>query len=97
MAFVNEVIPEEQKDKFKFPVQILHNGMKPTMYKWVIDHENDFYLVKASKEGSGYDGVKEQNTFYFHAYGHDVYIKAIPGTLSQRVIIGGSFVGKLLI
>ena len=78
MAFINEIIPEEQKDKFNFPVQVLYNWMKPTLYKWVIDSENGCYLVMTSTEGGGYDGVKERNTFYFHVDNEDVYIKATP-------------------
>ncbi len=81
MAFKNELIPDEQKDRFNFPVQVLYGGSKPTLYKWVIDQENDFYLVKASTEGGGYDGTVEQNTFYLHAYNEDIYIKATPWSL----------------
>ena len=78
MAFINEIIPEEQKDKFNFPVQISVIGRKPTLYKWVIDPEKDFFLVKASSEGGAYDGTQEQCTFYFHAYNRDFLIKANP-------------------
>jgi len=81
VAFKNELIPDEQKDKFSFPVQVLYGGSKPTLYKWVIDADNDFYLVKAATEGNGYDGVKEQNTFYLHAFNENVYIKATPWDL----------------
>lgn len=78
MGFKYELIPEEQKDKFNFPVRVSRNGRKPTLYKWVVDVENDFYLVKADIHGGAYDGTVEQNTFYLHAYDEDVYIKATP-------------------
>lgn len=78
MAFINEEIPQEQKDKFKFPVEISRSGRKPTLYKWVVDPKNDFYLVKASSEGGAYDGTQEKSTFYFHVYNEDVFIRATP-------------------
>ena len=78
MAFSNEVIPEEQKDKFSFSVQSSNSGRQPTLHKWVIDHDNEFYLVKAGSKGGTYSGTMEENIFYFHAYGEDVFIKAIP-------------------
>ena len=37
MAFVNELIPEEEKAKFTFPVYTAHDGSKPTLYMWMID------------------------------------------------------------
>lgn len=57
MTFVNELIPEEQKDKFPFPVQIGYGDSKPTLFKWTIDRERDVYLVKVRKEGGGYEGT----------------------------------------
>ena len=78
MGFKYELIPEEQKEKFNFPVRVSRNGRKPTLYKWVIDVENGFYLVMADIHGGAYDGTVEQNTFYLHAYDEDVYIKATP-------------------
>lgn len=57
MAFVNELIPEEQKDKFPFPVHIGYGGSKPTLYKWTIDRERDAYLVLTNVWGGGYEGT----------------------------------------
>lgn len=57
MAFVNELIPEEQKDKFPFPVKTRPDGSKPTLYKWTIDRERDVYLVVVNAGGGGYDGT----------------------------------------
>jgi len=57
MAFVNELIPEEQKNKFSFPVHIGYGGSKPTLYKWTIDRERDAYLVLANVLGGGYEGT----------------------------------------
>lgn len=57
MAFVNELIPEEQKDKFQFPVFIRPDGSKPTLWKWTIDRERDAYLVVTNVLGGGYEGT----------------------------------------
>ena len=78
MAFVNEIIPEEQKENFNFPVQISRSGRKPTLFKWVIDSENGYYLVMASSKGGAYEGTREQNTFYFHVGNVDIHIEASP-------------------
>lgn len=57
MAFVNELIPEEQKDKFPFPVSTRPDGSKPTLWKWTIDRERDAYLVVTDVLGGGYEGT----------------------------------------
>lgn len=57
MTFVNELIPEEQKDKFPFPVSTRPDGSKPTLYKWTIDRERDAYLVVTNVLGGGYEGT----------------------------------------
>jgi len=63
MAFVNELIPEEEKAKFTFPVYTERDGSKPTLYKWTIDREREIFLVKTKKEGGGYDGTPVRNSF----------------------------------
>lgn len=55
MAFANELIQEEQKDKFPFPVFTSQDGSKPTLWKWTIDRERDAYLVLVNAGGGGYD------------------------------------------
>jgi len=58
MAFVNELIPDEQKEKLPFPVKVSpFDGSKPTLWKWTIDRERDVYLVVASIWGGGYEGT----------------------------------------
>jgi len=57
MTFVNELSPEEQKDKFPFPVKTRPDGSKPTLYKWTIDRERDAYLVVTNVLGGGYEGT----------------------------------------
>ena len=59
MAFVNEKIPEEEKEKFEFPVFTETDGSKPTLWKWTIDKERDAFLVITDKEGGGYQGTPE--------------------------------------
>lgn len=61
MAFVNELIPDEQKDKFQFPVSTRHDGSKPTLWKWTIDRERDAYLVTTAILGGGYEGTPEDH------------------------------------
>jgi hypothetical protein len=57
MAFVNELIPEEQKAKFPFPVSTRPDGSKPTLWKWTIDRERDAYLVLINAGGGGHVGT----------------------------------------
>lgn len=51
MAFVNELIPEELKSKFPFPVKTRPDGSKPTLWKWTIDRQRDAYLVVTESVG----------------------------------------------
>ena len=63
MAFVNERIPEEEKEKFNFEVSTRPDGSKPTLFMWTIDRERNAYLVITSIKGGGADwGTK---TTYF--------------------------------
>lgn len=59
MTFVNELIPEAEKDKFPFPVFTRTDGSKPTLWKWTIDRERSVYLVCVKKEGGSYEGTPE--------------------------------------
>jgi len=56
MAFVNELIPEAEKEKFTFPVRTELDGSKPTLYKWTIDKEKDVFLVVVNAGGGGHLG-----------------------------------------
>lgn len=58
MAFVNEIIPEEEKEKFTFDVFTRPDGSKPTLWKWTIDRERDARLVISNIIGGGYDGTE---------------------------------------
>ena len=60
MAFVNEIIPEEEKAKFNFPVSTLRDGSKPTLHKWTIDRERDVFIVHTKSEGGSYEGTPEE-------------------------------------
>lgn len=58
MAFVNEIIPEEEKEKFTFPVSTRADGSKPTLWKWTIDREREAYLILSKVLGGGYEGTE---------------------------------------
>jgi hypothetical protein len=54
MAFVNEFVPEEQKDKFDPEVFNLGLARPPSRpYRWVIDRERDIFLIHVRGSGSG--------------------------------------------
>lgn len=76
MAFVNELIPEEQKDKFPFPVQIGYDGSKPTLYMWTIDRERDVFLVRVREVGGGYEGTPVTTHFIMSWHGNLISIAA---------------------
>ena len=48
MAFVSELVPEEQKTKFD--QKVFHSPWTPTQalepYKWVIDRERDVFVIR---------------------------------------------------
>lgn len=71
MTFVNELIPEEQKDKFPFPVHIAYDGSKPTLWKWTIDREQDAYLVVTNVLGGGYEGTPSDE-YYVLSWGGEL-------------------------
>lgn len=58
MTFINELIPEEEKKKFTFPVSTRADGSKPTLWKWTIDRERNAFLVATRTEGGGYEGTQ---------------------------------------
>jgi len=51
MPFVNELIPEDEKSKFDFPVRTVRTNIHPTLYKWVIDRDRNAFLVKTHARG----------------------------------------------
>lgn len=71
MAFVNELIPEEQKAKFSFPVFTRPDGSKPTLWKWTIDRERDVYLVVTNVLGGGYEGTPPDE-YYVLSWGGEL-------------------------
>lgn len=58
MAFINEIFPEERKNKFTFSVSTRPDGSKPTLWKWTIDRERDAFLVLTKTEGGSYEGTQ---------------------------------------
>lgn len=52
MAFVNELVPEEQKSKFD-PKAFFHplGGYPIVTYRWVIDHERGAFLIRLGGGG----------------------------------------------
>ena len=63
MAFINERIPEEEKEKFTFEVTTRPDGSKPTLYKWTIDRERNAFLLTTKKSG-GDAGGSETITYF---------------------------------
>lgn len=55
--FVAEIMPEAEKEKLPFPVYTYDDGTKPTLWKWVVDREQDAYMVLVNVEGGGYEGT----------------------------------------
>jgi hypothetical protein len=59
MPFVNEIIPEAEKNKFTFPVDTGPGGEKPTLWKWTVDRERAAFLVHTSSEGGPRLGTEQ--------------------------------------
>ncbi|MDZ4074618.1 MAG: hypothetical protein U1E04_07695 [Hylemonella sp.] len=57
VAFVNELVPEEQKTKFD--PKVFHSPWTPRRpiepYRWVIDRERDIFMVRLGGDGSSGD------------------------------------------
>lgn len=54
MGFVNEFVPEDQKDKFDPEVFNLGPAFPPVRpYRWVIDRERNVFLILTGRQGSG--------------------------------------------
>lgn len=83
MAFVNELIPEEQKDKFLFPSYTAYDGSKPTLWKWTIDRGSDVFLVRVRKEGGGYEGTPITWHFIMSWHGDLISISADPLNVTE--------------
>jgi hypothetical protein len=83
MAFVNELIPEEQKEKFPFPAYIGYGGAKPTLYKWTIDRERNAHLVYTRIFGGGYDGTPVTKQFVMSWNGNLINFWADPLGVSE--------------
>jgi len=58
MAFVNERIPDVEKENFGFSVFTQPDGSKPTLSRWTIDRERNAFLVLTHTEGGGYEGTQ---------------------------------------
>lgn len=94
MTFVNEIIPEEEKAKFGFPVSTRRDGSKPTLHMWTIDHDRNAFLVHTKSEGGSYEGTAEAKHYVLSWRGSlikFISISAMSGNvddgyvLSQRV------------
>jgi len=90
MAFVNEAIPEEQKNEFPFPVYTARDGSKPTLYKWTIDRERDAYLVVTNVKGGGYEGTAVTEHFVLSWKGELIRFQCNPQSS------GNTAVGQML-
>jgi hypothetical protein len=63
MGFVNEKIPETEKDRLPFKVDTSPNGYKPTLWKWTIDRDRGACVVHSSSFGGGYDGTQKTEIY----------------------------------
>lgn len=67
MTFVNEFVPEDQKDKFDPEVFKLIPAYPPSRpYRWTIDRERDIFLIRVggSHSGGGQGDGYEPPDFY---------------------------------
>ena len=87
MTFVNELIPESEKEKFTFPVMTDPDGFKPTLWKWTIDREREAFLVSTRSEGGGYEGTQLTKHHVLCWKGELIYFAADP-ILGGRVDAG---------
>ena len=78
MAFINERIPEEEKEKFNFEVFTDPDGEKPTLYKWTVDRERNAFLVLINVVGGGASGTQETEHFVLIWNQHIVRFSADP-------------------
>ena len=66
VAFVNELVPEEQKTKFD--VKVFHSPWTPRRpiepYRWVIDRERDVFMVPLGADGSSGDPANPKPKTY---------------------------------
>ncbi len=79
MAFINEIMPEEEKEKLPFSVTTDRDGSKPTLWKWTIDRERNAYLVFSGSAGGGYVGLPLTKHFVLSWDGELTYLSADPG------------------
>jgi len=84
MAFINELIPEEQKDKFTFSVKTYRDGSKPTLWKWTIDRERDAFLVHTNTFGGGYEGTPEEECYVLSWHNELIYFQADPSGVGKE-------------
>ena len=90
MAFVNEIIPEEEKAKFTFPVSTQRDGSKPTLYMWTIDRKRNAFLVHTKSDGGSYEGTPEEMHYVLSWHGsliNFIGTYAIGGNLDEGYVI----------
>ena len=78
MTFVNELIPESEKEKFTFSVQTAYDGSKPTLWKWTIDREKGVFLVLTKSEGGAYEGTQVTEHYVLNWKGNLIHFAGAP-------------------
>ncbi len=72
MTFVNELVPEEQKDKFDPEVLYISPATPTSMpYCWAIDRERDMFLIRVGAgriEGEGKPGEADYHSLHFFRF-----------------------------
>lgn len=84
MAFVNELIPEAEKEKFTFPVDTRAGGYKPTLWKWTVDRNRDVFLVHTHTLGGGAEGTQETQSFVLSWKGDLIHFDGDPNVSGTK-------------
>jgi hypothetical protein len=83
MAFVNELIPEDEKEKFTFTVSTRLDGSRPTLWKWTTDKERNVFLVLRNVVGGAYEGTQETEHYVLSWNGDLIFFDGEPA-VSQK-------------
>lgn len=90
MVFVNELIPESEKETFTFPVDTRPGGHKPTLWKWTLDRSRNAFLAHTHTFGGGAEGTQETQSYVLSWNGNLVHFRGDPslsGTKATGLIL----------
>lgn len=97
MSFVNELIPESEKEKFPFPVDTRPGGGKPTLWKWTIDRERNAVLVHTGGGGGGHQGTQRMDFYVLSWSGSliDISASRLPSKRVEKGVVMSWRINKL--